>query len=170
MARVPFQTLCRSPLGRLPLNADSCSIYFSLFLCGIDMSLFPSKTLSCLRGVPLLFLSCEGAQRLQSGKDRRPDAVGGKGEVSSRCTVQTTSKAPRLIGSGFNGAATNRSRKQLAELALQNTTTELQWGRNQSVAETGGAGWSLPTDEDASMGPQPIGRGNGWCRMVPTNG
>ena len=63
---------------------NSCSTYFSLFLCGIDTSLFPRKTLSCLRGVPLLFLSCEGAQRLQSVKDRRPDAVGGKGEVSSR--------------------------------------------------------------------------------------
>src|SRR5271154_3505098 len=63
---------------------DGGSIYFSLFLCGIDTSLFPRKTWWCLRGVPLLFLSCEGAQRLQSVKDRRPGAVGGKGEVLPR--------------------------------------------------------------------------------------
>ena len=46
------------------------------------MLLFPRKTLWCLRGAPLLFLSCEGVQRLQSVKDRRPEADGGKGGVS----------------------------------------------------------------------------------------
>ena len=72
------------------LTAHSCSTYFSLFLCGIDTWPFPRKTLSCVRGVPLLFLSCEGAQRLQSVKDRRPDVVGGKGAVSVQCILKAT--------------------------------------------------------------------------------
>ena len=75
------------------------STYFSLFLCGIDTSLFPRKTLSCLRGVPLLFLSCEGAQRLQSVKDRRPGAVGGKGRFRPGASIGIRNVYSRVTAS-----------------------------------------------------------------------
>lgn len=57
-----------------------------------------------MRGVPLLFLSCEGARRLQSVKDRRPDVVGGKGVVSVQCIL-------KAIGSGAAASSSLESRR-----------------------------------------------------------
>ncbi len=104
------------------LTAHSCSTYFSLFLCGIDTSPFPRKTLSCMRGVPLLFLSCEGAQRLQSVKDRRPDVVGGKGVVSVQCILKAT-------GSGAASSSLESRRLRLAPPFDRPASGFLHWNR-----------------------------------------
>ena len=42
----------------------------------------------------------------------------------------------------------------------------LQWGRDQLVAEIAAAVAAHAAEEDASMGPRPIGRGNRKTQMI----
>ena len=123
------------------LTAHSCSTYFSLFLCGIDTSPFPRKTLSCMRGVPLLFLSCEGAQRLQSVKDRRPDVVGGKGVVSVQCILKATGS-----GAASSSLESRRLRRFIKTApAFARIPPQARWNRGDCGPPTLGRQGPTPT-------------------------
>ena len=60
----------------------------------------------------------------------------------------------------FNGAATNWSRKYVPVGSKAYLERELQWGRDQLVAEIAGYVEHAGLRVGASMGPRPIGRGN----------
>jgi len=66
---------------------------------------------------------------------------------------------PRRSQRGFNGAATNWSRRDLAAPRGPAAPLRLQWGRDQLVAESSTEKCGCRVLELASMGPRPIGRG-----------
>ena len=71
---------------------------------------------------------------------------------------------PRAAGctrACFNGAATNWSRKSCGDMSIEHSSRMLQWGRDQLVAEMQLFDDLLDVIVKASMGPRPIGRGNG---------
>ena len=104
----------------------------------------------------------------------RPIGRGNSGRPASAAPDVVASMGPRPIGRGnrrngwrlhwsspgFNGAATNWSRKYLLLLTPDPMETLLQWGRDQLVAEMGGLIAGLVLAWIASMGPRLIGRGN----------
>ena len=73
--------------------------------------------------------------------------------------------------SGFNGAATFRSRK-VADSRLTPISHMLQWGRDLSVAEGRAGAAPAPQGAGASMGPRPFGRGRdaGNLPALPATG
>jgi len=89
-------------------------------------------------------------------------AVGGgfNGAATDRSRKWTPLSPTGRATRSFNGAATDRSRKCLRSRAAPTAGRLLQWGRDRSVAEIRGDGTLTHDRAPASMGPRPIGRGN----------
>ena len=67
----------------------------------------------------------------------------------------------------FNGAATLQLRKLSSYTTWRVTFSQLQWGRNFAVAETGLGGCILVCSYNASMGPQLCSCGNDAAQDEP---